>query len=221
MPPSHSTPSLPAAAVSRTRILEVARTLLLAYGFNALTMDDLARELGMSKKTLYVHFPSKNALAEAILDGIGKSIRAQLEAVLSHPKLTFAQKLCGVIDVVGSVLGKVSPATFRDLQRNAPHLYQKIEAIRQKNIPFVIGSLIRTGIAEGMVRPEIDPAFAAEFWLQAIRGLIQPDILDRTQLTPRQTLEKGIQLFFNGLLTPAGRKDYEHHIVSCEKHAAS
>ena len=221
MPPSHSPPSLPAATLSRTRILEVARTLLLAYGFNALTMDDLARDLGMSKKTLYVHFPSKNALAEAILDGIGKSIRAQLEAVLSHPKLTFAQKLCGVIDVVGSLLGKVSPAIFRDLQRNAPHLYQKIEEVRQKNIPFVIGRLIRTGIAEGMVRPELDPAFAAEFWLQAIRGLIQPDILDRTQLTPRQTLEKGIQLFFNGLLTPAGRKDYEHHIVSCEKHAAS
>ena len=221
MPPSRSPRSSPAATLSRTRILEVARTLLLAYGFNALTMDDLARELGMSKKTLYVHFPSKNALAEAILDGIGKSIRTRLEAVLSHPEFTFAQKLCGVIDVVGSVLGKVSPATFRDLQRNAPHLYQKIEAIRQKNIPFVIGSLIRTGIAEGMVRPEIDPAFAAEFWLQAIRGLIQPDILDRTQLTPKQTLGKSIHLIFNGLLTTAGRKDYEHHIVSREKPAAS
>jgi AcrR family transcriptional regulator len=213
--------SLPAARVSRTRILEVARTLLLAYGYNALTMDDLARELGMSKKTLYVHFPSKDALAEAPLAGLAKSIRTQLEAVLSHPKLTFAQKLCGVIDVVGSVLGKVSPATLRDLQRYAPHLYQKIEEVRQKNIPFVIGRLIRTGIAEGMVRPEVDPAFAAEFWLQAIRGLVQPDILDRTQLTPRQTLEKGIHLFFNGLLTPAGRKDYEYHIVSCEKPAAS
>jgi AcrR family transcriptional regulator len=212
---------LPTAAVSRTRILEGARTLLLAYGFNALTMDDLARELGMSKKTLYVHFPSKDALAEAILDGIGKTIRTQLDAVLSHPKFTFAQKLCGVIDVVGSILGKVSPATLRDLQRYAPHLYQKIEEVRKKNIPYVFGRLIRTGIAEGMVRPEIDPAFAAEFWLQAIRGLVQPDILDRTQLTPRQTLEKAIHLFFNGLLTPAGRKDYEHHIVSCEKPAAS
>ena len=83
------------------------------------------------------------------------------------------------------------------------------------------GRLIRTGIAEGMVRPEIDPAFAAEFWLQAIRGLVQPDVLDRTQLTPRQTLEKAIHLFFNGLLTPAGRKDYEKHIASREKPAAS
>jgi hypothetical protein len=54
--------------------------------------------------------------------------------------------------------------------------------------------------------PEIDPDFAVEFWLQAIRGLTHPTVLDRTQLTPRQTLEKAIKLFFGGLLTAAGRK---------------
>lgn len=199
---------------ARARILDAARAHLFAYGFSALTMDDLANELGMSKKTLYVHFPGKDAIAEAVLDDIGRSIRTQLETVLSHPALTFTQKLCGVIDVVGSVLGKVSPSIFRDLQRYAPHLYQKIEEIRQKNVPYVIGRLIRTGLAEGKVRPEIDPAFAAEFWLQAIRGLVQPAILDRTQLTPRQTLEKAIHLFFNGLLTPTGRKDYEKHTAA-------
>ncbi|MGA2444445.1 MAG: TetR/AcrR family transcriptional regulator [Opitutaceae bacterium] len=221
MPSPPVTPSMSAVAASRARILEAARTHLFAYGFSALTMDDLAGELGMSKKTLYVHFPSKDAMAGAVLDGIGKSIRSQLEAVLSQPRLTFTQKLCGVIDVVGSLLGQVSPAIFRDLQRYAPHLYQKIEEVRQKNVPYVIGRLIRAGIAEGMVRPEIDPAFAAEFWLQAIRGLVQPVVLDRTQLTPRQTLEKAIHLFFNGLLTPAGRKDYEKHIASREKHPAA
>lgn len=216
-----TTPSRSAAAATRTRILAAARTHLFAYGFSALTMDDLARELGMSKKTLYVHFPAKDAIAEAVLDGVGQSICSQLDVVLARPNLTFARKLCEVIDVVGSVIDKVSPAILRDLQRYAPHLYQKIEEVRQKNIPRVIGSLIRAGIAEGKVRPEIDPAFAAEFWLQAIRGLVQPAVLDRTQLTPRQTLEQAIQLFFNGLLTPAGRKDYEKHIASCKKYAPS
>jgi hypothetical protein len=144
-----------------------------------------------------------------------------LETVLAHPKFTFTQKLCGVIDAVGSLLGKVSPAILRDLQRSAPHLYEKIEAIRQRNIPIVFGSLIRAGVAEGMVRPEIDPAFAAEFWLQAIRGLIQPATLERTRLSPRQTLEQAIHLFFSGLLTPAGRKDYEKHLAACDKHPAA
>ncbi|HUJ42013.1 MAG TPA: TetR/AcrR family transcriptional regulator [Opitutaceae bacterium] len=213
-------PPRPAAPAARARILDVARTHLFAYGFSVLTMDDLARELGMSKKTLYVHFPSKDAIAGAILDDIGRSIRTQLDTALAHPQLTFAQKLCRVIDVVGAVLSKVSPSTLRDLQRYAPHLYQKIEEVRQKNVPYVIGRLIRTGLAEGKVRRGIDPAFAAEFWLQAIRGLVQPAVLDRTQLTPRQTLEKALHLFFHGLLTAAGRHDYEKHLASCHQHAA-
>jgi len=50
------------------RIVETAHAHLFTYGYNALTMDDLAHELGVSKKTLYVHFRSKDALVEMILD---------------------------------------------------------------------------------------------------------------------------------------------------------
>ena len=59
------------------------------------------------------------------------------------------------------------------------------------------------------MRADLDPDFAAQFWLQAIRGLVHPDTLATTHLTPRQTLEKALELFTGGLLTPAGRKDYE------------
>lgn len=193
------------------RILQAAHAHLFSYGYNALTMDDLAHELGISKKTLYVHFAGKDAIIERIIDVIGRSLRTRMEAALTDPKLTYTQRIRRVVEVAGSTLARASPTMLRDLQRFAPHLYQKIEDLRQQNIPFVFGRLIREGIAEGKVRPDLDPAFAAEFWLQAIRGLVQPATLDRTQLTPRQTLEKALNLFFAGLLTPAGRKDYEKH----------
>jgi AcrR family transcriptional regulator len=191
------------------RILQAAHAHLFSYGYNALTMDDLAHELGISKKTLYVHFAGKDAIIERIIDVIGRSLRTRMEAALTDPKLTYTQRIRRVVEVAGSTLARASPTMLRDLQRFAPHLYQQIEDLRQQNIPFVFGRLIREGIAEGKVRPDLDPAFAAEFWLQAIRGLVQPATLDRTQLTPRQTLEKALDLFFAGLLTPAGRKDYE------------
>jgi AcrR family transcriptional regulator len=211
----------PTVAVSaRARILEAARAHLFAYGYRALTMDALAHDLGMSKKTLYVHFPSKDTIITAIIDGIGESIRERMDAVLSNPRFNFSQKLCGVSDVVGSNLAKASPGLLHDLQRFAPQLYQKIDDLRQRNVPYVFGRLIRAGLAEGKVRREVDPDFAVEFWLQAIRGLVHPAVLDRMQLTPRQTLEKAIHLLFGGLLSAAGRKDYEKHLAACEKHAA-
>jgi AcrR family transcriptional regulator len=196
------------------RILQAAHKHLFDHGYNALTMDVLAHELGMSKKTLYVHFPSKDAIVERIIDRVGQRLRERMDALLSDPKLTFAQKLSGVIEVAGATLARTSPIMLRDLQRFAPHIHEKLDALRQKNIPLIFGRLIRAGIAEGKVRPELDPAFATEFWLHAIRGLVHPDTLDRTQLTPRQTLEKALNLFFNGLLTPAGRKDYEKRLTA-------
>ena len=126
-----------------------------------------------------------------------------------------------MIDVVGSHLAKATPGLLHDLQRYAPQLYQKIDDVRQRNIPYVFGRLIRTGLAEGKVRPELDPDFAVHFWLQAIRGLLHPDVLERTELTPRQTLEKAVRLFFGGLLTSAGHKDYEKSIASRPIPAAS
>ena len=74
-PPSQSDP---AEVATRQRILARARNDFLAQGFRSVTMDDLAAELGMSKKTLYVHFPSKKALLEAIVSDKFRSCRRGL-----------------------------------------------------------------------------------------------------------------------------------------------
>jgi AcrR family transcriptional regulator len=210
--------AVPVAAPPARRILDAARARLFSYGYSALTMDELAHELGMSKKTLYVHFPSKDAIIDAIIEETGQAIRNRMYAVLGNPRLDFTQKLCAVIEVVGSNLAKASPGMLHDLQRFAPQLYQKIDDLRSRNAPLVLGRLIRTGLAEGKVRPGIDPDFAVEFWLQAVRGLMHPAVLERTQLTPRQTLERAIRLFFGGILSPGGRKDYDKHLTFCENH---
>jgi AcrR family transcriptional regulator len=191
------------------RMLRAGHELLFTHGYQAFTMDQLAHELGVSKKTLYVHFASKEAIVDRIIDLLGTATRTAMEAVVADRDLSFTQKISGVVAVAGNTLGKVSPSTLRELQRFAPAIYQKIEDIRGKVIPVVFGRLIRSGIASGLVRADVDPAFATEFWLQAIRGLVQPATLERTGLTLPQSLEKALHLFFAGLLTPAGRKDYE------------
>ena len=209
MPATPSTLAPPGEESVTARILATAGGQLFTYGYNALTMDDLAHELGMSKKTLYLHFPGKDAIIGTIIDGIGRTIRAELEAVLNDPDLTFVQKLRAVIDVVAPRLAQTSPAMLRELQRYAPGIHRKIDELRRKNIPYVFGRLFRAGIAEGAVRADLDPDFAAQFWLQAIRGLTHPDTLASTQLTPAQTFEQALRLFAGGLLTSTGRKDYE------------
>jgi AcrR family transcriptional regulator len=210
MPAAHPSPL---SEPSDSRILAAAQRHLFAYGYNALTMDDLAHELGMSKKTLYVHFPGKDAIISQVIDRIGRAIRTEMDDILNNSRLRFAQKLRAVVGVIIPRLELLSPAMIRELQRYAPVIFQKIDELRQKNIPYVFGRLFRAGIDEGAVRPDVDPDFAALFWLQAIRGLVHPDQLANTRLSPAQTLEKALDLFIHALLTPAGRKDYEKQLA--------
>lgn len=141
-------------------------------------------------------------------------MRARFDAIFDNPKLTFSQKMCAISEIIGNTVAKITPAMLRDFQRHAPALFQKIDELRQKNIPYVFGRLLRDGQAAGLVRADVNVSFATEFWLQAIRGLMHPDTLERTQLAPREIIEQAIPLFFQGLLTANGRKEYEKHHAS-------
>lgn len=204
---------LPSAETPEGRILRAARQHLFVFGYSSFTMDDLAHELGMSKKTLYVHFPSKEAIVDKIIDCLVGALRARLEEITTNPALPFVAKLSAMIETIGTALAPASPAMLRDLERFAPTIYRKIETTRAENIPLYFGRLIREGIAAGKVRADLDAEFTTQFWLHAIRGLVQPAALERLHLTPKQTLEKATGLFFGGLLTPAGRTDYENAIA--------
>lgn len=209
-PPSQTPAETPASNQDPvgSRILQEAERQLFKKGPRAFTMDDLAEDLGMSKKTLYVHFPGKEAIIGAIIEGVSRLMRARVEGILNDPSLSTPEKMLRVLDNIGSALSRLTPVILADFKRNSPALFEKIEGIRSRNVPIVFGRLLQMGIADGTIRPEVDPVFACEFWLHAIRGLMDPDTLERTQLTPRQTLEKAVNLFFRGLLTPAGKEQF-------------
>lgn len=203
--------SAPATEEQRRRIVRQARPRLFRDGYGALTMDDLAAELGMSKKTLYVHFPSKRDLCRAVIDDVGEEIRADAETLLRDPRLTFLEKLHGFAQGMGERFSRVSPDALADVARLAPDIHRHIEQLRAKNIPYVFGRFIEEGQLAGMVRDDVNPAFAAEFHRHAMQGLMQPAAMRRLGLTPTETIDRAIRLLFGGLLTSAGLKDYEHH----------
>lgn len=195
--------------VERARVLEAARRAFLAHGFAGTTMDELAGELGMSKKTLYRSFPSKEAMAEAIVSAKVGKITSSLDAIMSESRPGFSARARDVLDLVVTQLSEVSPVFLRDLQRFLPHIHRRIENVRREVVPRIWGRLIREGRAEGLVREDVDPDFAAELMLHAMQGILDPRNLDRLHLTPRLAFSKSINLLLCGMLTAAGRREHE------------
>jgi len=177
--------------------------MLIKGHYSGFTMDQLAFALGMSKKTLYVHFPSKEALAAAIVAATGATIRRQAGEVFASP-LPFPAKFEAVLLLIAEHFGVMGPDFLDDLERHAPTIRREIDRLKEHNIPIVFGRILVLGIEEGMVRADVDVVFLVEYWLQVIKGVHDPDVLVRTGLTPRAAFEKALDLFFCGLLTPAG-----------------
>src|SRR3954463_15399422 len=125
-----TSPTEPASELAR--IASAARRHFLAHGFRGVTMADLAGELGMSKKTLYAHFESKEALLEAVLRDKFASADAALEPISSNPERGFPQTLHELLAGMRRETEEVQPAFVRDLQREAPAMFGIVQSFRRE-----------------------------------------------------------------------------------------
>lgn len=187
----------------RARILSKTVQLLMGRGFTLLNMGDLATDLGISKKTLYVHFETKHDLALAVIDAFGASLRKDIESVLADPSLNFSDKLQGFMLGVIERMSEVNPVALEDLQRHAPVAYARIEEMRAIMIPYVFGRLLEQGMEEGVVREEVNHALAIDYHLHAIQGLLNPKTLARLKLSPGTAAQQASRIFFRGVLNPS------------------
>jgi AcrR family transcriptional regulator len=206
---SASAPPVLAADPGRARILRQARADFFVHGYSRFTMDELAREVGMSKKTLYLHFTGKDQIIGAVIDDLAAEVRTAADTLQRDAKLTLAEKLRRFVAGMAERMARLQPHTLRDLQRFAPHLLAKIEEVRGTTIPYVFGRFVAEGQSAGLVHDHISAEVAIACLLHSLQGLMQPATLERLQLTPSAAMTTAIDLFFGGLLTNAGRKQYE------------
>src|SRR5207244_4905103 len=101
----------------RERIVEAARTHFFSHGFRSVSMDDLAEELAMSKKTLYAHFPSKIALLEAVLADKFAGVEAKLEEITRAYPHDFSAALHELLANTQRELDEIKPPFVRDMRQ--------------------------------------------------------------------------------------------------------
>ncbi len=192
-----------------TRILDAARRHFISMGVNRITMDDLAGELGMSKKTLYAHFPGKEALIAHLMERKIAEVREGMHAIADDLDAPFADRVHRMATFIVRQTSEISPVFLRDLERHHPALFARIEAVRAEILPEVWGKVLASGAEQGLVRAELDPRFLSEMMLTTLQQMLRPAVLDRLELPPHEIIDRMLTILFNGILTPAGRKAYE------------
>ncbi|MEN6559921.1 MAG: TetR/AcrR family transcriptional regulator [Acidobacteriota bacterium] len=196
-----------AGPAARARIVATARDLFLRRGFLGTTADDIARELGISKATLYKTFRSKEEILRAVVRENMAEIQAGVEGRIGDASLGFVEKMASLLGFLADRISLFGPFLARDIQRRAPDIWQEIDEFRRdkilKNFRIVLGS----GRREGIFRADVDLDLLLRVFLGLVQQFVTPDEVRRTGRSPAEILESIVKVFFQGILTDKGRLD--------------
>src|SRR5262249_52508477 len=177
----------------------------VAHGFRGVRMDDLAAELGMSKKTLYAHFRTKPELVEAVILNKFAEVEAELGRIEAESSADFPEALRRLLLALQQQVAEIQPPFVRDMQKAAPDLFKQVEKRRAALFQRYFGQLFENGRKVGMVRADLPPRLAVEVLLGAIHAIANPQKLAELELTPQVVLPAIISVVLHGALTPTGR----------------
>jgi AcrR family transcriptional regulator len=194
------------ADAGRQRIVEAARAHFFNHGFRSVTMDDLAAEVGISKKTLYAHFPSKTALLEAVLADKFAGVGAALERISREHARDFAGGLHQLLAATQRELDEIKPPFVRDMRQKAPHVFKMVERRRAELIQRHFGKLFAEGQRAGKVRKDIPARLIIEILLGAVQVIMNPPKIEELGLTPKSGFAAIVKVLLEGALARKGKK---------------
>jgi len=192
----------------RNRILTEARGLFFRYGFSRVTMDEAAEALGMSKKTLYRHFPSKEDLLEATTTAHIEECNGELKAICGRKDLSPLERLKLTMTYLNALFNQMSEPLVHDLRRHAPETWKRVEEQRQKTIATDFGALIKEGRQKGQFRKDVDERLFILIYSTVVRDILNPETLSSLPFKPSVVYDAICKTLFEGLLTDKARAEY-------------
>jgi AcrR family transcriptional regulator len=192
----------------KKRILDEARSLFFRYGFSKVTMDEAAEALGMSKKTLYRYFPSKEDLLREVTSTHVEECNAEIKAICRREEISPLDRLKLTMTYITGIFSQMSEPLVHDMRRNAPEIWKRVEESRQKNIATDFGSLIKEGRQKGQFRKDVDERLFILIYSHVVRDILNPEVLSGLPFKPSQVYDTICKVLFEGLLTDKARAEY-------------
>ena len=192
----------------KKRIMDEARSLFFRYGFGKVTMDEAAEALGMSKKTLYRHFPSKEELLEAVTCGHMSACDVALKDICHRQDISPVERLKLTMRYITEIFSQMSEALVHDLRRNAPDIWKRVEEHRQKNIASYFGALIKEGRQKNQFRKDVDERLFILMYSTLVTHILNPEVLSGLPQKPSLVYDTLCKVLFEGLLTDKARAEY-------------
>ncbi len=190
------------------KILERCERLFMRYGVKSVTMDDVARELAISKKTLYQFFKSKDDLVHKVTMFHFKHHDAVVHEICATSKDAISEML-QITKWATQHLKDLNPSLIYDLSKYYPQSWKLFIEYRNNHIYNCMVWNIRKGREQGFYREDFDEQVIASIYINRIEMLIDPQIFPPEKITLNDVMQQYIQYHIRGIATPKGIKKLE------------
>jgi AcrR family transcriptional regulator len=196
-------------------ILKKVSALYRKYGIKSVTMDDVAHELGMSKKTLYQFVSDKTELVQMVVEHVRQCNFSSMKKK-DGTELNAIEELIEVSHHVNSLMKDHSPTYEYDLKKYYPDIYKNLMSARRKLMYESMISNIKKGKKEGIYRKELDEKIIAKLHLLRIENLRSTEIFDEEGMHSSKFFREVFVYHIHGLATEEGLKVFRENMQKLE-----
>lgn len=184
-------------------ILLKVRELYMKYGIKSITMDDVARELGISKKTLYQYVTDKDDLVGKFIDN-EINIRQEEICKCFRIGLNAIEELFEISAFMQKLMRDQNPATEHDLKKYYPHHYQKTQKARREGVYNYILMNLKKGIKEGLYRKDMNIEIIARLYLSRAENTHLNELFSSEEFSSVKLFVELLTYHIRGIATEKG-----------------
>jgi len=194
----------------QNKIIDYSEEKFFKDGFYKTTMDEVASELRMSKKTIYKFFPSKEDLVMAIAKHFMKKLKGKILPALNSDKNAI-EKLGELITILAGVSDKISTKRMEEMKRHFPSIWNEIDKFRTEMMFGNITKVINQGKKEGLFL-DYPTSIIMNMLVASIRTIVNPDFILHNNFSIIEAARSAFKIIIGGIVTEKGKKVFNQTI---------
>ncbi|GGG94624.1 TetR family transcriptional regulator [Polaribacter pacificus] len=196
----------------KEKILQKSTELFLTLGFKSVTMDDIAQELGVSKKTIYNHFKNKTDLVEGVTTNIFENVCKGIDQICSLDQNPI-EELYSIKRFTMQYLKNEKASPQHQLNKYYPKIYANLKNKQFEVMQDCVVKNLNKGIAVGMFRDTIDVDFISRIYFHGMMGIKDIKLFPLQKFSMNTLLDHYLEYHLRGICTDKGIKKMNQTII--------
>lgn len=188
-----------------TKILDASESLFRRYGIRSVTMTDIAKELGMSKKTLYIHIENKHDLVAKVMKRFILKDKEMCFLIQSKAENAL-DELLKVSLYTQQQVDDINPSILFDLQKYHRPVWQMLDNFNRKDILEMVENNLKKGVEEGLYRKNLDVSLISRLHISLMPILSNEDLFPANIFPTHQLHREFMRYHIHGIVSEKGRK---------------